>query len=397
MTTLQFTDTHNLVAFLTKSAESEGFEQIVDFLNTSSIRYALTVNPNIYTSCIEQFWATVKVKTVNGEQQLQALVDGKKIIITEATVRRDLQLEDANGVDCLTEAYLKKKWVKVQRCQMIPITPIITQPSSSQPQRKQKSRRPKEKDTQAPQPSGPTTNVSDEAFTKENVSKHSNDPLLSGEDSMKLKELMELCTNLQQRVINLETTKTTQGSEIAGLKRRVKKLENKNKSRTHKLNRLYKEDASKQGRKIHDIDVDEDITLENVRDAKMFDVNDLDGDEVVVESEVADKDVNLSVDEVTLAQALAALKSAKVQEKGDVIKEPSVPVGAASTKIKDKGKSKMVEEEPMKKMSKKEILKLDKELAFKLQAEEDEEERLAKLKSKKSCLMQKRLHYLYNS
>ncbi|GJW28495.1 putative ribonuclease H-like domain-containing protein [Tanacetum coccineum] len=45
--------------------------------------------------------ATVKVKTVNGEVQLQALVDGKKIIIIESTVRRDLQLEDAEGVDCL--------------------------------------------------------------------------------------------------------------------------------------------------------------------------------------------------------------------------------------------------------------------------------------------------------
>ncbi|GKE48598.1 hypothetical protein Tco_1479856 [Tanacetum coccineum] len=44
------------------------------------------------------------VKTVNGAQQLQALVDGKKIIITEATVRRDLQLEYADGVDCLPNA-----------------------------------------------------------------------------------------------------------------------------------------------------------------------------------------------------------------------------------------------------------------------------------------------------
>ncbi|GKE38461.1 hypothetical protein Tco_1461866, partial [Tanacetum coccineum] len=85
MTTLQFADTHNLVAFLAKPAKSERFEQIVDFLNASSIRYALTVNPTINTSCIEQFWSTVKVKTVNREQQLQALVDGKKIIITEAT------------------------------------------------------------------------------------------------------------------------------------------------------------------------------------------------------------------------------------------------------------------------------------------------------------------------
>ncbi|GKC93121.1 hypothetical protein Tco_1158563 [Tanacetum coccineum] len=94
MTTLQFADTHNLVAFLSKPAESEGFEQIVDFLNANPIRYALTINPTIYTSCIEQFWATAKVKIVNGEVQLQALVDGKKVIVTEALVRRDLQLND---------------------------------------------------------------------------------------------------------------------------------------------------------------------------------------------------------------------------------------------------------------------------------------------------------------
>ncbi|GJY87924.1 hypothetical protein Tco_0502552 [Tanacetum coccineum] len=104
MTTLKFADTHNMVAFLSKPAESEGFEQIVDFLNAHSIKHALTVNPTIYTSCIEQFWATVKAKTVNREVQLQALVDGKKIIITESIVRRYLQLEDAEGVDCLPNA-----------------------------------------------------------------------------------------------------------------------------------------------------------------------------------------------------------------------------------------------------------------------------------------------------
>ncbi|GKE94204.1 hypothetical protein Tco_1579059, partial [Tanacetum coccineum] len=86
------------------SIESEGFEQIVDFLNAHSIKHTLIVNPTIYTSCIEQFWAIVKAKTVNVEVQLQTLVDGKKIIITESTVRRDLQLEDADGVDCLPNA-----------------------------------------------------------------------------------------------------------------------------------------------------------------------------------------------------------------------------------------------------------------------------------------------------
>ncbi|GKG37881.1 hypothetical protein Tco_0457104, partial [Tanacetum coccineum] len=46
-------------------------------------------------------------------------------------------------------------------------------------------------------------------------------------------------------------------------------------------------------------------------------------------------DVNLTIDEVTLAQPLAALKSIKPKVKRDVIEEPSVPVSAvsASTKV----------------------------------------------------------------
>ncbi|GJR64305.1 hypothetical protein Tco_0010370 [Tanacetum coccineum] len=59
------------------------------------------VNPKIDTSCIEQFWAIVKAKTVNGEVQLQARVDGKKIIVTEASIRSDLQLNVEEGMDCL--------------------------------------------------------------------------------------------------------------------------------------------------------------------------------------------------------------------------------------------------------------------------------------------------------
>ncbi|GKF46523.1 hypothetical protein Tco_0136325, partial [Tanacetum coccineum] len=51
-----------------------------------------------------KFWSAVKAKTVNEEVQLQALVDGKKIVVTKASVRRDLQLEDAKCVDCLPNA-----------------------------------------------------------------------------------------------------------------------------------------------------------------------------------------------------------------------------------------------------------------------------------------------------
>ncbi|GJX15291.1 hypothetical protein Tco_0207049 [Tanacetum coccineum] len=70
--------------------------------------------------------------------------------------------------------------------------PTITQPSSSQPLKKHKPRKPKKKDTQIPQFNVPSDNLADEAVNEKNVSKHSNDPLLSGEDRLKLKELMAL-------------------------------------------------------------------------------------------------------------------------------------------------------------------------------------------------------------
>ncbi|GJT74278.1 uncharacterized mitochondrial protein-like protein [Tanacetum coccineum] len=104
MTSPKFAETHNVVAFLEKPEESDGFAEIIDFLKASSVSYALTVNPVIYTSCIEQFWATAKVQTVNGVRQIQALVDKKRVIVTESSIRRDLHLDDAEGTDCLPTA-----------------------------------------------------------------------------------------------------------------------------------------------------------------------------------------------------------------------------------------------------------------------------------------------------
>ncbi|GKC07842.1 hypothetical protein Tco_0999452 [Tanacetum coccineum] len=42
MTALKFFDSHNMVAYMEKSSENADFDEIVDFLNASSIRYALT-------------------------------------------------------------------------------------------------------------------------------------------------------------------------------------------------------------------------------------------------------------------------------------------------------------------------------------------------------------------
>ncbi|GKB80157.1 hypothetical protein Tco_0947052 [Tanacetum coccineum] len=84
-----------MVAYLKKPTGSEGFQDIVDFLNGSYIRFSFTKNPTIYVSLIEKFWQTATVRTVdNGEQEITVPVDGKEFTIMKKFVRRHLQLAD---------------------------------------------------------------------------------------------------------------------------------------------------------------------------------------------------------------------------------------------------------------------------------------------------------------
>ncbi|GJY00043.1 hypothetical protein Tco_0357061 [Tanacetum coccineum] len=140
---------------------------------------------------------------------------------------------------------------------------------------------------------------------------------------------MSLCTKLQKQVLDLEEAKTAQAKEIASLKKRVKQLEKRKKSRTSGLKRLRKvgsasrvessndvslgaqEDASKQGRKIADLDADAEVTLidetqeRNDKDL-MFDIDVLNGDEVFEEPIVnAAKTISLSL-QLTLIEIKAA-------------------------------------------------------------------------------------------
>ncbi|GJX14928.1 hypothetical protein Tco_0206686 [Tanacetum coccineum] len=92
MANLEFCDTHNMVAYLLKPEGSEDFQQIVDFLNTSHIKFALTKNPTIYTSLIQQFWQTASTSTLeDGEVEITATIDGQLKTITEASLRRHLK------------------------------------------------------------------------------------------------------------------------------------------------------------------------------------------------------------------------------------------------------------------------------------------------------------------
>ncbi|GJZ40403.1 putative ribonuclease H-like domain-containing protein [Tanacetum coccineum] len=427
-------------------------------------KYALTVNPTIYTSCIKQFWATAKEKTVNGEVQIQALVDGKKVIITKMSVRRALQLKDAEGTECLPNAtifekltlmgyenltqkltfykaffspqwkflihpilqclsakttawnefsstmastiiclatnqkfnfskyildnivknleggvkflmyprfvqvFLDKQVERMTKHKEIYVTPSHTKKVFVNMKREGKdfSGRVtplfKTMMVQAPKELEPIT---DEAANEEHVPTHSNDPLL----------------------------------KITILKERVKKLERGNKLRTPRLKRLRKvgrtariesskdeglgaqEDASKQGRKIANLDADaEEVEVEKVVSTT----------EVTTASATS-----TTVDELTLAQTLIEIKAAKPKDvttavmrpkaRGVVVQDPSEFTTTTSQpsqlpQAKDKGKGKMVE--PEKPLKKKDQILIDEEIAQKLQAqlnaELEEEEKLAK-------------------
>ncbi|GJR66152.1 hypothetical protein Tco_0012217 [Tanacetum coccineum] len=359
----------NVADLLTKAFDVGRFQYLIatanDEIQVSVVGltyywYALTVNLTIYTSCIKQFWVTTKAKIVNGEVQIQALVDGKKLTLmgyenltqkltfykaffspqwkflihtilqclsAKTTAWNKFSSTMASIVICLatnqkfnfskyifdnmvknlegrvkflmyprfvqvfldkqvegmikhkeiyvTPSHTKKVFINMKRGgkgfsgrvtplfqtmmvqaqeegegSVMPIvppthTPTINPPSTSKPQKKQ-CRRKQRKDTEVSQPSDPIEPMADKTENVESVPTHSNDPLLSGEDRLKLNELMELCTKLSERVLVLENIKTSQAAEITKLKERVKTQESRNKSRTPGLKRLRKVGRSAQ-------------------------------------------------------------------------------------------------------------------------------------------------------
>ncbi|GKB31706.1 hypothetical protein Tco_0871107 [Tanacetum coccineum] len=531
MSNLQFVETHNLIAFLEKPTKSAGFEEIIDFLKASSIRYALTINPAIYTLYIKQFWATAKAKTFNGEVDLQLVDENGTGCLPNATIFVELErmgyeklsqkltfykaffspqwkylihtilqclsaktiaLNEfsstmASTIICLAtnkkfnfskyifdnmvknvdsmvkfwmyprfvQLFMDKQVGDMSTHDEIYVTPSHTKKVFGNIKRVGKGF------SGNITPLFPTMMVQAQeemGEADENVTQTSNDPLLSGEDRLKLNELMELCTKLQSRVLDLENTKTTQALEIDSLKRRVKKLEKKQRSRTQKLKRLYKvslsakvvssedeglgeedaskqgrkihdidadediilenvhdakmfdvkkqrsrtqklkrlykvslsakvvssedeglgeEDASKQGRIIHDIDVDKDIILENVHDAKMFDVNDLNSDEVFVEKEAPEQKVSIA-DPVTTAGEVVT--TASVEEVVNTATITTIELTLAQTLVENYGRRAFEDE-------KKDQVLFDKQEALRLQAQFDKEDRIAREKEEANAAL----------
>ncbi|GKB76645.1 hypothetical protein Tco_0943540 [Tanacetum coccineum] len=195
---------------------------------------------------------------------------------------------------------------------------------------------------------------------KERIAFNSNDPplsrvntLRSGEDRLKLKELMDLCTKLSDRVLDLETTKTAQAKEIASLKKRVNKLERKRKSKTPGMN-LFKigfdadmdevfKDVELDAEQVISVVADEVSTGTEVNTAGT-EVNNASapvttaGVSVSTTEPVTTASVNITTTEpitpptttnifededLTIAQTLVNMRSEKSKVRGVVMQEPS--------------------------------------------------------------------------
>nr|GEU75301.1 hypothetical protein [Tanacetum cinerariifolium] len=308
MAPLTFADTHNMVAFLSKSDASEGFDQIMDFLNAHTIQYALVVNPTIYVSCIKQFWATATIKKVNDVVQLRALIDGKKVVVSEDVIRRDLYLDDADGVECFPneeifaelarmgyekpppkltfyKAFFSTQWkflihtliwcISAKRtawnefsCSMASAviclatgveTPLfasmLVQP---QPQAVEEEEVKMPIDPTPPSPttapSPPPQDPTPTPHATPYASPPQEQPTATSESSMSLlNTLMETCAILSPKVVELEQDKHIQALEILKLKKRVKKLEKKKRLKHSGLKRLRKVGTSQRVESSADI------------------------------------------------------------------------------------------------------------------------------------------------
>nr|GEV49057.1 hypothetical protein [Tanacetum cinerariifolium] len=108
MARLQFCDYHNMIAILEKSEHNVDFHPIVDFIEPSPLRYALIVKPTIYVSYIRQFWSTARIETKEEGTKILATVDSILRTVIESSLRRNIKLQDEEGIISLPDTKLFK-------------------------------------------------------------------------------------------------------------------------------------------------------------------------------------------------------------------------------------------------------------------------------------------------
>ncbi|GJZ60088.1 hypothetical protein Tco_0615904 [Tanacetum coccineum] len=335
-----------MVAYLQKPEGSEAFHQIVDFLNSSHIKYALIENPKIYISLIQQFWGTATARTTDdGEVEITASIDGQVKTLTEASLRRHLKLEDSDGITSLAN---------INTFEQLALMGYVSDSARLTFQKGYFS---------------PQWRPHDSPLLRVHT-------LGSDEGSLQQNELMDLVTKLTDKVEVLENdmqqTKKVYSSALTKLILRVKKLEKKVK--TNKARRRVrivisededaKEYSSKQGRKISDIDKDSTISLVQPE-------QDMEDDFDVSTAK------RFTTASIPITTASAFISTASATPKVSTATENLVYIRRSAEKRKDKGKAIMKEDESVQKKSKKQLeqKRLGHEEAIRLQEQINEEER----------------------
>nr|GFA33938.1 hypothetical protein [Tanacetum cinerariifolium] len=241
-----------MIAILEKSEHNIDFHQIVDFIKASHIRYALTINPTVYVSHIQQFWSTARIKTTNEGTKILATVDGKPMTIFESSIRRHLKLNDEEGISSLPDTELFENLVLMgynilpnKRFNFQKETPTLRQYS----RRATRIAQSKALSTTANEPASllrddsqrkafPTVSSLDARHNRENINKtyalpHESTPRVTSLDAdansmqQKIQESMELCTSLQRQQTQMAVKIEAQDLEISYLKAKIKLLEDK--------------------------------------------------------------------------------------------------------------------------------------------------------------------------
>nr|GFA69184.1 hypothetical protein [Tanacetum cinerariifolium] len=362
-----------MIAYLTKSDASEGFDQIIDFLNASSIKYALTVNTNIYVSCIKQFWSSVSVKKVNDVTRLQALVDKKKVIITEATIREALQLDDAKSINCLPNEEIFTELSKMGYEK--PSTKLTFYKAFFSPQWKflihtilqcMSAKRTSWNKFSSFMALAVICLSTGRMF---NFSKYIFDSLVRNVDSSTkfymYPRFLQLMIRAQVGDLSLHSTKYSspaltqkdkiaQTLEITKLKQKVKKLERSNKLKVSKLRRLKMVETAQRIDTSEYTVMDDDDELEPT---ELKEVVEMVTTKLMTEVVTAASATITAADTLITVGTLTAAPSAARRRKEVVIRDPEEIVTPSiiihsEPKSKDKGKGIMVEEpKPLKKQA----------------------------------------------
>ena len=102
MADLQFCNKHNMIAILEKSDDNTDFHPIINFLNQSHIKYALTASTVVYTSIITQFWRTAALEVDDaGYQVITTTIKKVKVRVSEAIIRKQLKFGAEEGISGL--------------------------------------------------------------------------------------------------------------------------------------------------------------------------------------------------------------------------------------------------------------------------------------------------------